>query len=89
MKNPEATERQTQEIAMSRLAAIVESSDDAIIGKDLNGIITSWNRGAEKIFGYTAGEMVGTSIRRLIPADRQEEEDFIIGTVRAAQPPAA
>jgi len=75
------TERKLAAMASLRLAAIVEFSDDAIIGKDLNGIITSWNRGAEKIFGYTAGEMVGTSIRRLIPADRHEEEDHILGKI--------
>ncbi|HKJ82939.1 MAG TPA: PAS domain S-box protein [Mariprofundaceae bacterium] len=66
----------------ARLAAIVESSDDAIIGKDLNGIISSWNSGAEKIFGYTAEEMVGTSIKRLIPNDRLDEEDHILGELR-------
>ena len=85
MNNPDYTKRRAEEIAMSRLAAIVESSDDAIIGKDLNGIITSWNRGAEKIFGYTAAEMVGTSIRRLIPADRPEEEDYILGKIRRGE----
>jgi PAS domain S-box-containing protein len=85
VNNPDNFERQAAKIAMNRLAAIVESSDDAIIGKDLNGIITSWNLGAEKIFGYTAGEMVGTSIRRLIPADRQEEENFILGTIRRGE----
>src|SRR5450759_3391181 len=68
------TERQQAEIAAIRLAAIVEFSDDAIIGKDLSGIITSWNKGAEKIFGYTASEMVGTSIMNIIPADQQDEE---------------
>ncbi len=85
MNNPDYTKRRAEEIAMSRLAAIVESSDDAIIGKDLNGIITSWNQGAERIFGYTAAEMVGTSIRRLIPADRPEEEDYILGKIRRGE----
>jgi PAS domain S-box-containing protein len=64
-----------------RLAAIVESSIDAIIGKDLNGIITSWNLGATNIFGYTAHEMLGTSIMRLIPPDRQDEEQYILGRI--------
>ncbi len=71
------------EVVASRLAAIVESSDDAIIGKDLNGLITSWNRGAERIFGYAAAEIVGTPVMRLIPADRQEEETHILGQIRA------
>jgi two-component system, cell cycle sensor histidine kinase and response regulator CckA len=57
-----------------RLAAIVESSDDAIIGKDMNGIISSWNKGAEKIFGYSASEMLGGTLKRLIPADRMDED---------------
>jgi PAS domain S-box-containing protein len=63
------------------LSSIVEGSDDAIIGKDLNSIITSWNKGAERIFGYTASEMVGTSIMRLIPDDRREEETHILGKI--------
>jgi PAS domain S-box-containing protein len=75
------TERKRVEIAMHRLAAIVEFSDDAIISKDLNSIITSWNGGAEKVFGYPASEMLGTSIRRLLPADRQDEEDQILGKI--------
>ncbi len=75
------TARKLAEEASQRLAAIVASSDDAIIGKDLRSIITSWNQGAESIFGYTSDEMVGTSIRRIIPADRQQEEDFIIGKI--------
>ena len=68
-----------------RLAAIVESSDDAIIGKDLNSIITSWNKGAERIFGYTAAEMVGASILKLIPPDRRDEENLIIGKIRRGE----
>jgi len=76
------TERKQAETISHQLAAIVESSDDAIIGKDLNSIITSWNKGAENIFGYPAGEMIGTSILRLIPADRQAEENQILGKIR-------
>lgn len=74
----DVTERHLAEITSRRLAAIVTSSDDAIIGKDLNSIITSWNFGAERIFGYTADEMIGTSIVRLIPPDRQGEEREIL-----------
>jgi PAS domain S-box-containing protein len=70
------------DLVSRRLAAIVDNSDDAIIGKDLNSIITSWNLGAQKIFGYAAEEMIGTSIRRLIPADRQQEEDAILARLR-------
>ena len=76
------TERKQAEVVSFRLATIVESSEDAIIGKDLNSIITSWNKGAEKIFGYSAEEMIGTSILRLIPEGRRHEEDEIIGTIR-------
>ena len=79
------TERKQAEMASIRLAAIVESSDDAIIGKDLNSVITSWNKGAEKIFGYTASEMVGTSILRLIPADRQDEENQILEKIKRGE----
>jgi PAS domain S-box-containing protein len=62
------------------LSAIIDSSDDAIITKDLNGIVTSWNKAAERIFGYTADEMIGQPILRLIPPDRKGEEPAILGT---------
>lgn len=67
--------------ASERLAAIVESSDDAIVSKDLNGIVTSWNSGAERIFGYTAEEMKGQSIRAIIPPELQDDENRILATI--------
>jgi PAS domain S-box-containing protein len=72
------TERKRTEMISLQLAAIVASSDDAIIGRDLRGVVTSWNAGAEREFGYTASEMIGHSITRLIPAERQEEEVKIL-----------
>ena len=63
----------------------MESSDDAIVSKDLNSIITSWNRAAERMFGYTAAEAIGRSIRMIIPADRQAEEDLVLSRIRAGQ----
>jgi PAS domain S-box-containing protein len=68
-----------------RLASIVESSDDAIISKDLRGIIMSWNRGAEQIFGYAAEEMIGKPVTILIPPDRQDEEPRILERIRAGK----
>jgi PAS domain S-box-containing protein len=65
----------------ARLAAIVASSDDAIIGKDLEGVITSWNRGAERLFGYTAIEAIGQRMTFIIPADRPDEEPRILKRV--------
>jgi PAS domain S-box-containing protein len=67
--------------ARHRLAAIVESSDDAIISKDLNSIVTSWNRGAELIFGYTADEMIGQSILKIIPPELEADETRILQTI--------
>ena len=67
--------------AQDHYRALVESSDDAIIAKDLGSIVVSWNPAAERLFGFTAEEMVGQSIRRLIPDDRQKEEDDILATI--------
>jgi PAS domain S-box-containing protein len=63
------------------LAAIVESSDDAIIGKDLGGTILSWNMAAERLFGYTATEAIGQPITIILPPDRTEEEQFILDRI--------
>ena len=71
--------------ALARLAAIVESSDDAIISKNLDGIILSWNSGAQRIFGYAPDEIVGKSILTLIPADRQHEEPMILSRLRSGE----
>jgi PAS domain S-box-containing protein len=75
------TVRKDAEVAAQRLAAIVESSDDAIVSKDLNGIVTSWNSGAERIFGYTADEMIGQPITKIIPADLYGDETRILSTI--------
>lgn len=75
-------ERKLAELAKLRLAAIVESSDDAIISKDLQGIITSWNTGAEKLFGYSAAEMIGQPISHLIPTQRQIEKSSILAEIK-------
>jgi PAS domain S-box-containing protein len=79
------TERKKAEAAAAHLAAIVECSDDAIVGKDLRGTVTSWNTGAEKVFGYAAAEMVGQSITRLIPSERLEEEQRILSQIERGE----
>ena len=70
----DVTESRRAEETRLLLGAIVDSSDDAIISKDLAGQITSWNRGAERLYGYTAAEAIGKSILIVVPEDRQEEE---------------
>lgn len=79
------TDHNAAEEHLSKLAAIVENSDDAIISKNLDGIITSWNPGAEKLFGYTSEEMIGETITRIIPADKLDEEPRIIAQLKAGQ----
>ncbi|HKW75888.1 MAG TPA: PAS domain S-box protein [Terriglobales bacterium] len=75
-------ERKAASEAHSRLAAIVNTSDDAIISKDLNGIIMTWNRGAERIFGYTAEEVIGKPVTILMPPDRVDDEPGILERIR-------
>lgn len=77
------TERRQAEAYKAKLAALVESSNDAIVVKDLNGIITSWNTGAERIFGYQSSEIIGSSILELIPPDRHEEENGIMSLIKS------
>ncbi|MEN0053254.1 MAG: PAS domain S-box protein [Mucilaginibacter sp.] len=79
------TERKQAEEHQARLAAIINTSDDAIIGKTLQGIITSWNNGAERIFGYSESEALGKHISLLIPQERLNEEDHIIGNIAAGK----
>jgi PAS domain S-box-containing protein len=77
--------QRTAELGMRRLAAIVDTSEDAIVGKNLNGVVTSWNKGAERIFGYSALEMVGQSITILIPSERQDEEQAILARLQRGE----
>jgi len=86
------TEQRRTEYDAQRLAAIVKFSDDAIVGKDLDGTIRSWNRAAEEMFGFSAAEAIGQSIRLIVPEDREEEEEEVlrrIQTVRRRLPTVA
>src|ERR1700683_3976635 len=79
------TDRQHAEEVKQRLSSIVQFSDDAIISKNLQGIIESWNAGAERIFGYTAKEAIGQSVKMLIPPDRIDEEEKILNRIRRGE----
>lgn len=81
----DVTHRYLNEIDSRRLAAIVTGSDDGIISKDLNGIITSWNESAERVFGYTREEALNRPVTMLIPADRQDEERLILERLRRGE----
>jgi PAS domain S-box-containing protein len=84
IKQIEAALRENQQ-RLNWLASIVESSDDAIVSKNLDGIITSWNRGAERVFGYTAEEAIGQPITIVTPQDRQSEEREILTRIRGGE----
>ena len=79
------TDRKKYEMTQQRLVAIVDGSDDAIISKDLNGIITSWNKGAERLFGYTADEVIGQSVTILMPPEQVNEEPDILERIRRGE----
>ena len=79
------SDRKQLELNSNRLASIIESSDDAIVSKDLNGIIVSWNKGAERLFGYTSAEAIGQSIAIVIPPDRLDEEPKILDRLKRGE----
>ncbi len=82
----DVTDRREAQDAALKLVAIVNSSDDVILSKDLNGIVTSWNPAAFRLFGYSADEMVGSSILRLIPENLHSDENTILESIRAGRP---
>src|SRR6476659_1417784 len=75
----------TDDLAPRHFAKIVDSSDDAIISKDLNGIILSWNQAAERMFGHTAEQAIGRSITMLIPKEHLSEEDMILSKLKRGE----
>jgi PAS domain S-box-containing protein len=81
----DVTERKRAEERLLQVAAIVENSDDAIISKNIDGVILSWNPGAERLYGYTAAEAVGQSVTMLIPPDRPDEEPHILEQIRRGE----
>ena len=72
-------------LSVAELRALIDSSDDAIISKTLDGVITFWNRGAERIFGWTAAEAVGRHITLIIPEERHAEADEVLARIRAGR----
>jgi len=85
LRNRNMAERKIAEEKSAKLAAIIESSDDAIISKTLDSVITSWNDSAQRIFGYTADEIIGETIYKLIPPDRLEEEPQILSRIKSGE----
>lgn len=81
----ETTERVVAQVAQQRLAAIIESTDAAIMSIDLEARITSWNAGAERLYGFAAEEIIGHSVTVLLPADRSEEEHAILSRIRCGE----
>jgi PAS domain S-box-containing protein len=81
----DVTDRKIAEEKSALLAAIVQSSDDAIVSKTLGSLVTSWNHAAEKMFGYSAAEMIGESITKIIPGERLSEEDLILSKIRQGE----
>ena len=79
------TNLKSPELAPYWLSALIESADDAIVSKTLEGIITSWNVGAQRIFGYTADEVIGKPVTILIPKDHEDEEPLILARLRAGE----
>ena len=75
------TDRKRAEEALRRAAAIIESTDDAVVGKTLTGLITTWNAGAERLYGWTASEILGQPVTRILPRDRQDEFESLLGRV--------